>query len=93
MGQSHSTVPQGLTPSTGDSISVYMTCCMNIIKIMNEAKLTSNDLSSTALAALMFVCHQALQMWQEMVKVCISMIPEKTLQTQPNWKKGGQHVT
>jgi hypothetical protein len=63
-----------------------MTCYINIIKIMNEAKLTSNDLCSTALAALMFVCHQALQMWQETVQVCISMIPEKTLPTQPNWK-------
>jgi hypothetical protein len=59
---------------------------MNTIKIMNEAKLTSNDLCSTALAALMFVCHQALQMWQETVKVCISMIPEQTLPIQPNWK-------
>jgi hypothetical protein len=53
---------------------------------MNKVKLTSNDLCGTALAALMFVCHQVLQMWQKTVKVCISVIPEKTLPTQPNWK-------
>jgi hypothetical protein len=54
---------------------------------MKEAELTSNDLCSTALAALMLVYHQALQMRQEAIKVCVSMIPEKTLTTEPNCEK------
>jgi hypothetical protein len=41
--------------------------------------LTSNDLRSTALAALMFVYHQTLQVQQEAIQVLVPMVPEQTL--------------
>jgi hypothetical protein len=63
-----------------------MAHCINIIKTTKEAKLTGNDLRSTALAALMLVYHQALQVRQETGKVRVSMIPEETLATQQHCK-------
>ena len=52
--------------------------------MVNAAQLTSNNLCSTALAALMFVCHQVFQVGQEVFKVSVSMVPKKTLLTRTN---------
>jgi hypothetical protein len=52
---------------------------------MKGIQLTSNDLCSTALTTLVFVCYQTLQMGQEVLEVRISMIPKKTLSTQASY--------
>jgi len=52
--------------------------------MVNAVQLTSNNLCSTALAALMFVCHQVFQVGQKVLKVSVSMVPKKTLSTQTN---------
>jgi hypothetical protein len=52
--------------------------------MVNAAHLTSNDFCSTALAALMFVCHQVLQVRQKVLKVTVPVVPKKTLSTQTN---------
>lgn len=52
--------------------------------MVNAAQLTSNNLCSTALAALMFVCHQLFQVGQKVLEVSVSMIPKKTLSTRTN---------
>jgi len=49
--------------------------------MVNAVQLTSNNLCSTALAALMFVCHQVFQVGQKVLKVSVSMVPKKTLST------------
>jgi hypothetical protein len=46
------------------------------------AQLTSNNLCSTALVALMFVGHQVFQVGQKVLKVSVSMVPKKTLAKQ-----------
>jgi hypothetical protein len=52
--------------------------------MVNAAHLTSNDFCSTALAAVMFVCHQVFQVGQKVLKVTVFVVPKKTLSTQTN---------